>query len=85
LGFSLDLKKLWIYQTAHPDPPIAYISSLHANVHWKAPLFERLVGDFQIEDPKVHFDLRQFAQEAKDPTQTKDKSWQDALEAALSA
>src|SRR4029077_7255397 len=47
IGLSLDLKQLWIYQTPHPDPPIAYIPKLHASVHWKALLSGRLVGDFQ--------------------------------------
>jgi len=82
IGLSLDLEKLWIYQTPHPDPPIAYIPNLHASVHWKALLSGRLVGDFQIQDPKVHIDLRQFVQESKDPTPIQDKGWQDALEAA---
>jgi Domain of Unknown Function (DUF748) len=82
IGLSLDLEQLWIYQTPQPDPPVAYIPNLHASVHWKALLFGRLVGDFQIDDPKVHFDLRQFAQEDKDPTPIEDKGWQDALEAA---
>src|SRR4030095_421842 len=82
IGLSLDLEKLWIYQTPQPDPPIAYIPNLHASVHWKALLFGRLVGDFQLDDPKIHFDLRQFVQEAKDPTPMKDKGWQDALQAA---
>jgi hypothetical protein len=82
IGLSLDLEELWIYQTPQPDPPIAYIPNLHASVHWKALLFGRLVGDFQIDDPKVHFDLRQFVQEDKDPTPIEDKGWQDALEAA---
>jgi hypothetical protein len=82
IGLSLDLKDLWIYQTAHPDPPVAYIPKLHASVHWKALLSRRLVGDFQIDSPKVHIDLRQFVQEAKDPTPIKDKGWQEALEAA---
>jgi Domain of Unknown Function (DUF748) len=82
IGLSLDLKKLWIYQTPQPDPPIAYVPNLHASVHWKALLSGRLVGDFQIHDPQIHFDLRQFVQEAKDPTPMKDKGWQDALQAA---
>src|SRR3954453_5225328 len=82
IGLSLDLKQLWIYQTPHPDPPMAYIPSLHASVHWKALLSGRLVGDFQIDDPKIHVDLRQFVQEAKDETPMKDKGWQDALQAA---
>jgi hypothetical protein len=71
-----------LYQTAHPDPPVAYIPDLHASVHWKALLFGHLVGDFQINDPKVRIDLSQFVQEAKDPTPVKDKGWQEALEAA---
>jgi Domain of Unknown Function (DUF748) len=82
IGLSLDLEKLWIYQTPQPDPPIAYIPNLHASVHWKALLSGRLVGDFQLDDPKIHFDLRQFVQEAKDPTPMKEKGWQDALQAA---
>jgi hypothetical protein len=82
IGLSLDLEKLWIYQTPQPDPPIAYIPNLHASVHWKALLSGRLVGDFQLDDPKIHFDLRQFVQEAKDPTPIKDKGWQEALQAA---
>ena len=82
IGLSIDLENLWIYQTAHPDPPIASIPNLHASVHWKALLSGRVVGDFQIDNPKVHFDLRQFLQEAKDATPVKDKGWQDALEAA---
>jgi hypothetical protein len=82
IGLSLDLKKLWIYQTPHPDPPIAYIPKLHASVHWKALLSGRLVGDFQIDDPQIHFDLTQFVQEAKDPMPMKDKGWQEALQAA---
>jgi hypothetical protein len=82
IGLSLDLENLSIYQTAQPDPPIAHIPNLHASVHWKALLSGRLVGDFEIDNPKIHFDLRQFSQEAKDPTPVKDKGWQDALQAA---
>ena len=82
IGLSLDLGNLSIYQSAHPDPPIASIPNLHASVHWKALLSARLVGDFQIDDPKLHFDLRQFVEETKDPTPVGEKGWQDALEAA---
>src|SRR4030095_7539643 len=32
IGLSLDLKKMSIYQTPHPDPPIANIPKLHASV-----------------------------------------------------
>ena len=82
IGLSIDLENLWIYQTAHPEPPIASIPSLHASVHWKALLSGRVVGDFQIDNPKINFDLRQFVQEAKDQTPVHQKGWQDALQAA---
>jgi len=81
IGLSLDLEQAVIHQTAHPDPPVAEIPSLSASVHWKALLFGHLVADFEINDPKVHFDLRQFAQEAKDEVPMKDKGWQDAVQA----
>src|SRR5258708_12307950 len=80
IELSIDLENLWIYQTAHPDPPIASIPNLHASVHWKALLSGRVVGDFQIDNPKVHFDLRQFLQEAKDATPVNSKPSQDPFE-----
>jgi uncharacterized protein involved in outer membrane biogenesis len=82
IGLSLDLENLSIHQADQPDPPIAYVPKLHASIHWKALLSGRLVGDFQIDDPKIRFDLRQFVQESKDLTPMKDRGWQDALQAA---
>jgi hypothetical protein len=81
IGLSLDLEESTVYQNAHPDPPIAYIPNLSASVHWKALLFGWLTADFEIDDPKVHFDLRQFAQEAKDETPIQERGWQEALQA----
>jgi Domain of Unknown Function (DUF748) len=81
IGLSLDLEELTIYQNAHPDPPIAHIPNLSASVHWKALLFGRLTADFEIDDPKVNFDLRQFVQEAQDEVPVKERGWQEALQA----
>jgi len=81
VGLSLDLKELTIYQTAHPDPPIAHILNLSASVHWKALLRGRLVADFELDNPTVRFDLTQFSQEARDETPIKEKGWQDAVQA----
>lgn len=81
IGFSLDLEGLTVVQNAKPDRPVAEIPDLHASVHWRALLSSHLVADFEISDPKVHFDLTQFSQEAKDPVPMKDKGWQEALEA----
>ena len=67
-GLSLDLEDCTIFQSAHPDPPIAHIPNLSASVHWKALLRGRLVADWELDNPSLRFDLRQFNQEARDET-----------------
>jgi hypothetical protein len=57
IGLSLDLKKLWIYQTPQPDPPIAYILNLHTSVHWKAFLSGRWSAIFKSSIPKFTLTL----------------------------
>ena len=81
VGLSLELEQSTIHQNAHPEPAVADIPYLSASVHWRALLFGRLVADFVIDRPKIHFDLRQFTQEAKDEVPMEEKGWQDALEA----
>jgi Domain of Unknown Function (DUF748) len=80
-GLSFDLEESTIYQSAHPDPPIAHIPNLSASVHWKALLRGRLVADFELDNPTVRFDLTQFSEEARDETPIKEKGWQDAVQA----
>ena len=81
IGLSLDLEDSTIYQNAHPDPPIGHIPNLSASIHWKALLHGRLVADFELANPTLRFDLRQFSQEAQDETPIKEKGWQDAVQA----
>jgi Domain of Unknown Function (DUF748) len=81
VGLSLDLEDSAIYQSAHPDPPIARVPNLSASIHWKALLRGRLVADFELDNPTVRFDLTQFSQEARDETPIKEKGWQDAVQA----
>jgi Domain of Unknown Function (DUF748) len=81
IGLSLDLEESTIYQSAHPDPPIAHIPNLSASVHWKALLRGRLVADFELDNPTIRFDLTQFSQEARDETPIKEKGWQDTVQA----
>jgi len=80
-GLSLDLNESTIYQSAHPDPPIAHIPKLSASVHWKALLHGRLVADFELANPTIRFDLTQFSQENRDETPIKEKGWQEAVQA----
>ena len=81
IGLSLDLEDSTIYQSAHPDPPIARVPNLSASIHWKALLRGRLVADFELDNPTIRFDLTQFSQEARDETPINEKGWQDAVQA----
>ncbi|HSF58917.1 MAG TPA: DUF748 domain-containing protein [Candidatus Binatia bacterium] len=81
IGLSLDLEELTIYQSAHPDPPIAHIPILSASVHWKALLHGLLVADWEVENLSLRFDLSQFRHEARDETPIKERGWQDAVRA----
>ncbi|MET0500293.1 MAG: DUF748 domain-containing protein [Candidatus Binatia bacterium] len=81
IGLSLDLENSTIYQTAHPEPPIAHIPNLTASIQWKALLYGQLVADFQIDNPTVRVDLTQFSEEAKDATPIKERGWQEAVQA----
>ena len=80
IGLSLDLEDSTIYQSAHPDPPIARVPNLSASIHWKALLRGRLVADFELDNPTIRFDLTQFSQEARDETPINEKGWQDAVQ-----
>lgn len=81
VGLSLDLDDLVLIQNEIPDPPIANIKRLHASVHWRALIKGRLVGDFLIDRPKLHLNLKNARKEAESETTLEQKGWQDALEA----
>jgi hypothetical protein len=81
LGFSLDLMDTIVIQDAHPDTPVARVPLLSANVHWRALLHGRVVGDFLIDRPAVQLNLSQARKEIADPTPVEERGWQDALEA----
>ena len=65
-GFSVDLKDVSITQDAHPDPPVARVSTLSASVQWRALLHARVVPDLLVERPAVHLNLTQLVHEARD-------------------
>ncbi|PYQ66987.1 MAG: hypothetical protein DMF53_02495 [Acidobacteria bacterium] len=80
LGLSLTLRDAVIRQNANPNPPVADIPRLKASVEWKEVLSGHLVADAVFDRPRVHIDLPQLQQEAKDPVKLKDRGWQQAFE-----
>jgi len=79
-GFSLDLEDSIIVQEAHPDPPMAEIPLLSASVEWRSLLQHELVADFEIVEPKIHFDQEQGKKEFEDETPVHQRGWQEAAQ-----
>jgi hypothetical protein len=79
-GFSLDLEDSIIVQDAHPDPPMAEVPRLSASVEWRSLLQSELVADFQIVEPKIHFDQKQGQKELEDSTPLHQRGWQQAAQ-----
>ncbi|WP_460593935.1 DUF748 domain-containing protein [Geomonas sp. Red276] len=80
IGLSVTLKDLTVVQQAHPDPPVARIPYLKASVHWREILSGKLVGELDIDDPKLHVNLSQLKSEAQNKTPVKQRGWQQAVE-----
>src|SRR5688572_16036953 len=79
-GFSIDLEDSVVVQEAHPDPPMAEIPLLSASVEWVSLLQRELVADFEIVEPKVHFDQKQGEKELDDEIPVHERGWQQAAQ-----
>src|SRR4029078_12629343 len=81
-NFAIDLTDWTIVQDAHPKPPLGEVEKLTASVQWTALLHRKLVADFRIDRPKIHFDPEQREREVNTPTPVKERSasWQHAFE-----
>jgi hypothetical protein len=75
---SVTLSDVSVFQSAHPDPPVAFLPRLHASVQWRELLSGHIVSDFLFEKPRIHVNLPQLRKEASDPTPVKDRGWQQA-------
>ena len=81
VGLSLTLKGLTVVQQANPDPPIARFPEIEFNIHWRAILRGKVVGEVELDRPEVRIDLRQYRAEAASPVPIKERGWQQAVEA----
>lgn len=79
LAFAIELLDTRIEQEAHPKPAIADVPRFRASVQWRAILSGSLVGDVLFDRPRLHVNLAQLQQEAKDKVEVKDRGWQAAL------
>jgi len=79
---AISLVDWTIVQDSNPKPPLGQVPKLTASVQWLALLHGRLVADFQILRPTLHFDAQQGEREVNNPTPAAErgKSWQRAFE-----
>jgi hypothetical protein len=78
LGLGVSLYDVVVTQDAHPDPPVASLPELHASVQWRALIRGRLVADFELDEPKLHVDLRHAQKEINDKESIAERGWQEA-------
>jgi hypothetical protein len=70
-----------LVQDAHPDPAIARLPEVWADLEWSSLLHGRVVAKFEFTEPVLYVDRNHLEQEAKDPTPVEERGWQEALEA----
>ncbi len=80
IGLSLDLEDTTIVQNDNPEPAVAHIANLSANVAWRAILFGRVVADFEIDNPKIYLNRKQAKKEIDDKVPVEERGWQQALQ-----
>jgi hypothetical protein len=51
---SVTLNDVIIIQNAHPNPPVARVSTLEASIQWEELLSGHIVADFLISQPQVY-------------------------------
>jgi Domain of Unknown Function (DUF748) len=80
-SLSMNLYEVALLQDAHPDPPIARLPHVWADLEWSSLLHGRVAAKFEFIEPALYVDRNHLEQEAKDPTPMKEHGWQEALEA----
>jgi hypothetical protein len=77
---TLELERLVTRQNAHPDPAVLDFPRSRCSLQWRALFRARLVGDCELEQPKLHIDSGQLLAERRDDVDIADRGWQDAIE-----
>jgi hypothetical protein len=75
---SVNLYEVGLLQDAHPDPPIAHLPHVGADLEWSSLLHGRVVAKFEFIEPVLYVDRNHLEQETKDPTPLKEHGWQEA-------
>ena len=77
---TLELERLVVRQNAHPEPAVLDFPRSRCSLQWRALLLARIVGDCELEQPRLHIVSGQFLAEWRDDVAIEDRGWQDAIE-----
>ncbi|RJQ73331.1 MAG: DUF748 domain-containing protein [Desulfobacteraceae bacterium] len=77
---AIIFRGLTIVQEKHPEPPVAFFTTIEAGVHWRPILSARIVGDIDLDRPKLHLNLAQLREETASQVEVEERGWQEALE-----
>ena len=61
-------------------PPVADIPHLNVGLRWHAIILGHVVARFTIDDPKIHFELKNVQAELQNNYPIKNEGWQQAAE-----
>ena len=76
---SLEIRRLTMTQTEHPDPPVAEIPQWRLSIQWRHIFSGVLVSDSLISRPTLHITLPQAKQELQDDVPIHEKGWREAV------
>ncbi len=76
---ALDIRRMTIRQTAHPDPPVAEIPRWRFSIQWREIFSGGIVSDYVIDHPTFHITLPQAKKEVLDKVPLHKKGWRDAV------
>ncbi len=80
IGLSVTINDMVVRQDAHPEPAVATVPRLKADIHWRALLRGRLVSNWRIESPRLFINLEQLREERRDERTLDERGWREALE-----
>jgi hypothetical protein len=78
-SLSLEIQRLTMIQTDHPDPPIAEIPRWVLSIQWSHIFSGVLVSDYLVSRPILHLTLPQAKQELHEEVPIHEKGWREAI------
>ena len=78
-SLSLEIQRLTMIQTDHPDPPVAEIPRWVLSIQWSQLFSGVLVSDYLVSQPILHITLPQAAEELQGEVPIQDKGWREAV------